>query len=706
MRNSSRALAAALLLALALAAPAVAQTPPASGHWEGTIETPGSPLAIDVDLAAEGAAPPYRWSGDISIPAQKAKDLPLLRVIVNGSEVAFEISGVPGEPTFRGALSSEGDKIDGDFAQGGGKFPFHLRKAAKGSDDAKADLADYRPFVEKMIADWKVPGLALAVVKGGEVVYAQGFGYRDVESKSPVTADTLFAIGSSSKAFTTFVLGTLVDEGKLAWDKPVRDYLPGFEMYDSRTSQTITPRDLVTHRSGLPRHDALWYNNKTMSRADLVSRLRYLEPNETLRAKWQYNNLMFLTAGYLAEQLTGRSWEEAVRSRIFAPLGMTRSNFSVADSQKDPDHAEPYDEREEKIVKIPFRDITTIGPAGSINSSVREMAEWVKLHLSDGKVGGRLVVQPGTLADLHAPAMVMGAIPDRTELSAPSYALGWMVDYYRGHLRVEHGGNIDGFSALVTLLPNDDLGLVILTNLNGTGVPERLVRHSIDRLLHLTPIDWNGEAVAKRDGAKKANDEAKAKKASVRKTGTKPSHPLADYAGDYEHPGYGVLKVAVAGDHLDATYNDIQTPLEHWHYEVWNGTGKGTDPAMEDLKFLFQGDMRGNVAAVAVQLEPSVKDIVFQKKADPRLSDPDYLKRYEGEYELPDLVVKIAVVGPGLVVRIAGQPEYHLESALGGEFQLKEVSVVTVRFEEDTKGNVTALVLNQPQGVFTAKRKK
>lgn len=708
MRTRIRASVAVLLLFLTL--PFLAQpvfaaplSSDPAGHWEGAIEIPGSPLAVDVDLAAEGGG----WKGDISIPAQKAKDLPLAAFVVDGTGVQFEIDGVPGKPTFHGNLSEDGGKIAGDFLQGGGKFHFTLARAAKAEDTAKADLADLRPLVETMLEAWKVPGLALAVVKGGKVVYAEGFGYRDLEAKTPVSPDTLFAIGSSTKAFTTFLLGTLVDEGKLDWDKPVRTYMPGFAMYDPKSSETMTPRDLVTHRSGLPRHDALWYNNKTMSRAELVARLRYLEPNETLRAKWQYNNLMFLTAGVLAEQITGQPWEEGVRSRIFAPLGMKRSNFSVADSQKDSDFAYPYDEREEKIVKIPFRDITTIGPAGSINSSVREMAEWVKLHLSDGKASdGKRLIEPGTLADLHAPAMVMGNVPERVELSTASYALGWMVDAYRGHLRVEHGGNIDGFSALVTLLPNDDAGMVVLTNLNGTGVPERLVRHTIDRLLHLSPIDWNGEALAKRDVAKTANDEAKKKKDSVRVPGTKPAHKLADYAGDYEHPGYGRLKVELAGDHLEATYNDIRTPLEHWHYEVWNGTGKGTDPALEDTKLLFEGDLRGNVAAVAVQLEPQVADIVFTKVPEARLSDPAYLQRLVGDYELPGQVIKIALAGSTLVARIAGQPEYHLVPALGGEFVLKEAKIVSLRFVEDAKGVVTSITLNQPQGVFTANRKK
>ena len=567
----------------------------------------------------------------------------------------------------------------------------------------------YEPFVDKMILDWHVPGLAIAVVKSGQVVYAKGFGYRDVEKKLPVTPDTLFAIGSATKAFTTFTLGTLVDEGKLDWDQPVRTFLPGFQMYDPNSTASLTPRDLVTHRSGLPRHDLLWYNNHAISRKDIVERLRYLEPNEQLRAKWQYNNLMFITAGYLVEALTGKSWEDNVRERILTPLGMTHSNFSVIESQQTADYALPYREDEkdpDKTVLIPFREVTNVGPAGAINSSVGDMAKWLAVHLSGGRAGDRQLIGAATLADIHAPHMVIGEVPERPELSPASYGLGWFVDGYRGHPRVEHGGNIDGFSALVTLLPQDDLGIVVLTNKDATGVPERLVRHTIDRLLKLDPIDWNGEDLVKHGKGKELTKEAKAKKGTLRKPGTKPAHRLEEYAGDYAHPGYGALKIAVAGDHLEVTYNGITTPLEHWHYEVWSGKEGAKDPTFENMKFQFQGDLEGNVAAVAAPFEPQVKDIVFARKPDARMSDPSYLARFTGQYELAGQTTTISLAGNTLVLTIPGQPPLHLVPGLGGVLTLKEVSTISLVFVEDAKGTVTAANINQPEGVFTLKKLK
>ncbi len=703
-RGRTRAAVAAALLLIAAGMPALAaETSGPAGHWDGAIEIPGTKLGVDVDLKAESGA----WTGDISIPLQNAKDLPLTHIKVEGSAVEFEIQGIPGTPTFHGTLSEDGARIAGDFTQGGGTFPFTLERGASAADVAKDALAGYEAFVDKMVRDWNVPGLAVAIVKDGEVVYAKGFGDRDVERKLPVTPDTLFAIGSSTKAFTTFTLATLVDEGKLDWDKPVRTFLPGFRLYDPETTEMINPRDLVTHRSGLPRHDLLWYNNNSLSRKEIVDRLRYLEPNEQLRAKWQYNNLMFLTAGHLIEHITGKSWEDNVRERIFEPLGMTRSNFSVVDSQKDPDHALPYKEDDDhKIVLMPFRDITMVGPAGSINSSANEMARWLELHLGNGKAGDRQVVGAATLAELHAPYMLIGAPPERPELSTPSYGLGWGVDAYRGHPRVQHGGAIDGFSALVTLLPQDGLGMVVLANKEGAGLSEQLVRHTLDRFLKLDPIDWNGEALARRGKGQEAYKEAKAKKETVRKTGTKPAHKLAEYAGGYEHLGYGPLKVSAAGDHLEVTYNGITAPLEHWHYEVWSGKEGAADPTFENMKFLFQGDVKGNVAAVAAQFEPQVKDIVFARKPDARLFDPAYLARFTGEYEMASQTATIGLKGSTLTLSLPGQPTYHLVPGLGGEFTLKEYSVISFTFNEDAQGNVTGANFNQPEGVYTVTKKK
>ncbi|HUU36921.1 MAG TPA: serine hydrolase domain-containing protein, partial [Candidatus Desulfaltia sp.] len=272
----------------AAASEAAAEDPSLAGHWVGEVDVPGTKLDFDIDFALK---PDGGWSGDISIPMQNAKDLPLVNITLKGKDVSFEISGVPGSPTFKGVLSEDGQKISGELTQGGQTFPFTMNRSADLKTQAKQALAGFDEIVAKGLQGLNIPGIALAIIVEDEVVLAKGYGFKDLENKVPITTDTLLAIGSASKAFTVFALGTLVDEGKLDWDKPLRNYIPWFRLYDSFASERLTPRDTVTHRSGLPRHDLLWYNNTAVSREDLVRRLAYLKPSADLREVWQYNNL-------------------------------------------------------------------------------------------------------------------------------------------------------------------------------------------------------------------------------------------------------------------------------------------------------------------------------------------------------------------------------------------------------------------------------
>jgi CubicO group peptidase (beta-lactamase class C family) len=587
--------------------------------------------------------------------------------------------------------------------------PARASDPPRASDPARAmkkSLEGFDAVVDKAIADFKVPGLAIAVVKDGEVIYARGFGRRDLEKGLPVTPKTLFAIGSCTKAFTTFVMGTLVDQGKLDWDTPVRTYLPGLRMSDPIATESITPRDLVTHRSGLPRHDLFWYNTKLTGK-DVFARLAHFEPTEPLRGKFQYNNMMFMLAGHLVETIDGRPWEDAVRARIFRPLGMDSSNFSVLDSQKSDDFARPYDEQEGKVRVIPFRDITSVGPAGSINSSVGEMARWVAVHTHGGKLDGKAIISPAVLNELHTPQMTLGQPSTKKEISPASYAMGWMVDTYRGHRRAHHGGGIDGFTANTCLFPDDGMGLVVLTNKDGTPLPELITRHASDRLLNLEPIDWLAEGLDKRNKALDAQKEAKKKKESVRRPGTRPAHPLEEYAGEYEHPGYGPLKVELRGGKLVATYNGIDATMEHWHYEVFNAPKADNDPALVDLnwKIQFQTNVKGDVDAVAVPLEPSVRPIVFTRRPDKKLSDPGYLERFAGEYELAGQPATVRLQGHVLILKQTGAPAVELVPDRNDEFNLKKQAGVSVRFITDGHGKVTEMAVSTDDGVFAAKRK-
>jgi CubicO group peptidase (beta-lactamase class C family) len=291
----------------------------------------------------------------------------------------------------------------------------------------------------------------------------------------------------------------------------------------------MTVRDLVCHRSGLPRHDGLWYGT-SLTREDIYQRLRYLDFSADFRSTMQYNNLMFLTAGYLVGKLTNSSWEEFTRQRIFAPLGMASSNCSVEDSKKSDDYSLPYQRKEGKVEEVPFRNINNIGPAGSINSNVNDMLKWVQFHLNKGKVGDKQVVSEAGQREVYTPAMFMrqpmlSIQPDKQ--SNMSYGLGWFIETYRGHMVVHHGGAIDGFYFLNAFLPNDNIGVVVLSNLGGTPLVQISMGHILDMVLGLDPV-WEKLSLERFNDAKKKCGQGQGKEEEAERVKDLPSHPLAE----------------------------------------------------------------------------------------------------------------------------------------------------------------------------------
>lgn len=688
-----------LLVLMVPAVPSSVEEASLAGHWEGTIAIPGNPLEFNVDFMQGDQG----LTGDISIPAQKAVNLPLSDIKRTDNKVTFVISGIPGNPVFSGEVTADCMILSGEFTQSGQTFPFQMEKRAGFKSTAKKALSGFDDLVQRGLSALNVPGIAITVVTEDDVLLAEGYGLRDRENNRPMTADTLLAIGSASKAFTTFSLGAMADAGKMEWEKPVRTYIPWFRLYDQFATERLTPRDLVTHRSGLPRHDLVWYNETDLTREEMVRRLAYLKPTADLRTRFQYNNLMFLTAGYLLEVLSDKPWEDAVRSLVLDPLGMKRTNFSVDDSQQDPDHALPYREHEGKLERIPFRNISNIGPAGSINSSVNEMSRWVMVHLNLGKYKGHQLLNAETVQDMHLAHMTTGETPAVSELTPSDYGLGWFVDSYRGHRRVHHGGNIDGFSAMVSFFPQDGLGFVILSNKNGTGLPELLIRHAADKIFGLEEKDWIGEAEERLTAGREADQEAEKKGAGRQIKGTNPAHPLGDYTGVYQHPGYGKLVVSIENKKLLFKFNHISTPLEHWHYETFNAR-RGTDPTFEDMKLTFRTDVNGMVATLEIPLEPTLDEIVFQKQPDPKYFDPDYLLRFTGGYNLTGQTIQVYLKGDSLALVLPGQPEYILIPDLGGEFYLDKVRAIRVKFITGETGAAAAMEIIQGGGVYEAEK--
>lgn len=663
------------------------------GQWDGSIQLPGTQLDLSISLKQEGST----WKGSMDIPAQGIKGMELAELRIESDSIAFKLPQVPGNASFKG--QRKGGDIRGVFRQVGQGFDLNLRK---NDEIARALLAQKVARIQHLIDSFRVaaqvPGLGVGMTYKGEVLVEKGFGYRNYENKEPVGAGTLFAIGSSSKAFTVMGLALLADEGKLAWDKPVRDYLPDFQLYDEYATQKMTAIDLLCHRSGLPRHDLLWYATP-FTRTELYSKLRYLEPSYGFREKWQYQNLMFMTAGYLTEKLSGISWEDFMASRIFKPLGMNTANTSISAMEKSTDFAYGYGLREDSIYRLPFHALDAVGPAGSINASVKDMMPWLRLHLNQGKHEGQAFVDAAALQRMHSPQMVMEMpLISLPAMQHPSYGLGWFIYDYDGEYVVEHGGNIDGFSALVYTLPDSDLGIVLLSNLNGNSLNYVLAYTITDILLDRTPTDWYGLVYNKTE---ESSDEEKTEPTERRTPGTRPQHPLADYLGKYEHPAYGRLEVKPQGDSLLLEYYDFKLPLTHWHFETFSGH----DPDLDiTLQLHFLTDKNGLVHAVSAPLESSLPDMVFSRLPSDQLRDPDFLATLAGSYKLAGgPQITLSFNGHELTAKVAGQPEFSLVPYQKLEFKFKGLEGYSIEFILADEKPV-ALMVHQPNGSFRAEK--
>jgi CubicO group peptidase (beta-lactamase class C family) len=406
--------------------------------------------------------------------------------------------------------------------------------------------ADFAPLVRRIMARDRIPGVAVGVVERGQLVFARGFGYRDVGDQLPVTPDTLFPLGSVSKAFTATAIALLADDGRLSLDAPVRRYLPDFTLQDPVASATLTTRDLLTHRSGLPRHDLFWYQ-APFSRDELYRRLRFLEPSGPPRAQWRYNSLMFVVAGRIVERVSGESWETFVQARILSPLHMRRTLLSADAVEADSDHARPHALRDGRAREIPrLTRMDAIAPAGAVQSSVRDLARWLTFHATRSP----RLLEEGSWRDLHRPRAEMPPA-EQPEIRNRRYALGWIHATYRGHTLVFHDGAVDGFTVHVGFLPETGRGLIVLLNRDdATAALNGIAFSAYDRLLGLEPLDWE----------ERLTDAP----TPLRRVHPIPlDFPIEEVVGAYEHPAYGVLTVEARGDHLAMQFRTLRFTLVH-----------------------------------------------------------------------------------------------------------------------------------------------
>ncbi|MGH7718384.1 MAG: serine hydrolase [Gemmatimonadaceae bacterium] len=480
---------------------------------------------------------------------------------------------------------------------------------SQGNGRAPGELGRY---VERAMRDWGVPGVAVAVVKNDSVVYANGFGVRELGKQERVTPRTLFAVGSTSKAFTAAALAMLVDEGKLRWDDPVSRHLPSFQLYDPYVTRELTVRDLLSHRSGLPGADRLWYGTGN-ERDEVVRRIRFLKPNRSFRSGFGYQNVMFLAAGQVVQAVSGRSWDDFVKDRIFVPLGMSATNTTTLALRGRSDVATPHQRIEGSVRPIAWRNIDNVAPAGSINSNVLEMAQWLRLQLGRGSYRGTKLLTPGVVREMHTPQTII-PISEEMERLVPethfqAYGLGWLLRDYRGRKIAAHSGGIDGMRADVALVPEEQLGVVVLSNIGGSTFPVPIIYRVIDMYLDAPSKDWSAVMLASARQGEARDSVERGKIEAGRVSGTSPSLALAKYAGTYADSLYGEVRVSADSGKLSVQFGPLLGELQHWHFDTFRTAWK--DPVFGKPFVTFTVGPRAAVTSLDLEGVGS-----FGRKAD------------------------------------------------------------------------------------------
>jgi len=465
-----------------------------------------------------------------------------------------------------------------------------------------APLTGFDAYVAKALQEWRVPGIALAVVRGDSVLLLRGYGVRQAGHPEPVTARTMFEIGSTSKAFSSALLAMLVDDGKVAWDDPVTRHLPWFSLKDPWVTREVTLRDLLSHRVGVTGNSNALL---TVDRTEIIRRLRYLEPNLGFRDRYDYSNMLYATAGEVAAAAAGKSWEALLKERILNPLGMRQTTTDISrffDSTRfahcfycafpnEPvtidqaigrqDVAMPHMLVRDTVRSIPWQSYDNAVSAGSVISNVTDMAEWLRLLLGEGIYRGRRLIKPETFRELHKPQSVirpagwLALVADRSPTTHFwAYGLGWRMNDYRGRKVVWHTGGIAGFLAYVGLVPEEKLGIVALSNgdLGYELLPQSLALRIIDVILGgVPPRDWSAELASAMAADRGSAEAARRKELAARVEGTHPSLPIERLAGRYTNDIYGDVTVTVRGDRLFLNMSEgARSELIHWHYDVFH----------------------------------------------------------------------------------------------------------------------------------------
>lgn len=443
--------------------------------------------------------------------------------------------------------------------------------------NARDTLAKIDAYIAQARADWDVPGLAVAIVRGEEVLLNKGYGVLENGGTQPVNEHTLFAIASNSKAFTAAALAILVDEGKLRWDDPVSQYLPWLKLKDPWATADLRVRDLLCHRSGLGTFsgDLLWWGTSYSAR-EVLERAVHVEPAAPFRTRYQYSNLMFIAAGEVVAAVSGMSWEAFVQQRIFAPLGMNRTVLSVNDLRAKGNYATPHKTTLAGNQPIAWMNWDNMGAAGGIISSTHDMALWLQCQLREGAIKDKSVlfsrVQTREMWQAQTPIPVTEGSSRRfPSTHFRAYGLGWSLSDYQGHKVVGHGGGYDGMYSQVVMVPEKQLGIVVLTN-SMTGISPAITYKIMDLYLGAPERDWSSENLAAFKRSQEAFEKRIRESITPAQTGTQPSRPLEAFTGLYRCPMYGDARIAAENGRLTMRLlpnAELVADLEHLHYDTF-----------------------------------------------------------------------------------------------------------------------------------------
>ncbi|MGL3823020.1 serine hydrolase [Sphingopyxis sp. R3-92] len=459
------------------------------------------------------------------------------------------------------------------------------------SPATEAALEGLDAYIEGARQAWQVPGLSIAIVKDDRVVYSKGFGVREKGKADKVDADTVFAIGSATKAFAAAALGMLVDEEKIGWDGAVHDYMPSFELHDPYVTRHVTVRDLLLHRTGVVTNGGLWYGSG-FDRKEIIRRLRFQTATLGFRNQYQYQNEMFIVAGEIVPAVTGIGFDRFIAGRIFEPLGMRRTSTSITALKGLANVATPHAMLGGQVIPVEYRMIDNVGGAGVINSSARDMAQWVRLQLGGGRFEGVELIAPATLAEMHSGQIVTGGGAGTT-FKFNEYGLGWGVQEYRGQKVVRHSGAIDGMQSMVTMIPERKLGVVVLTNGLRTKLAAAVELRVLDAFLGGATIDHS--AIMKQaddEAARRAREKGAAARSAAVPAPTR--LPLDRYAGVYSSDLLGEVAITLVDGKLKLARPLASAMLDHDRADMfmaqWNSPGQMSITGPTPVGFSFAPD--------------------------------------------------------------------------------------------------------------------